>query len=120
MMVVNVDEKLEDADWVRLTWPFPDVKTEEDLKELLDELGFTMPQFRKLPVFKAFNRDSFLIPTQLSLAFTTRIDKHRFAKDNAIRLSKRRAVGGLLAATAFLHLRERTVENRQPLTLLLR
>lgn len=49
--MLNLDERIENADWTKRTWDLPPEDSEE-FKELLKISGMTLAQFRKLPAAK--------------------------------------------------------------------
>ena len=49
--VFNIDENLDDADWVKQSWDLPEYGTEE-FDAWLKQNGMTLASFKKLPVWK--------------------------------------------------------------------
>jgi len=50
-MIINIDAIPENADWTKTVWDLPKYKSEEFF-EVLKEIGMTLSQFKKLPVYK--------------------------------------------------------------------
>lgn len=48
--MIKIDEKLENADWLKQTWDLPNNK--KDLERLIRSMGMTVDDFKKLPVYK--------------------------------------------------------------------
>ena len=51
IMVINIDENLENADWSKKSWDLPEYKSEEFYR-LLKFMNMSLEQFKKLPVYK--------------------------------------------------------------------
>jgi hypothetical protein len=49
--LINLDEKLENADWIKQTWDLPPIGSKE-FDEHLKRTGQTLEDFKHLPVYK--------------------------------------------------------------------
>ena len=49
--MLNIDENIEDADWIKQTWDLPEYGSKE-FQKYLKFSGKTLEQFKKLPVYK--------------------------------------------------------------------
>lgn len=49
--LVNLDEDIENADWVKQSWDLPDINS-EDFKKYLENEDTSMEDFKKLPVYR--------------------------------------------------------------------
>jgi len=56
MDAINADEDIENADWVKKSWDFPENMTVDQLKAFIRSCGSTIEEFKKLPVYK-WNKD---------------------------------------------------------------
>jgi|GEM_PF-870098 hypothetical protein len=53
--LINLDEKLENADWLKSTWDLPPIGSDE-FKEYLKQTNQTMEDMKHLPVYKNLQR----------------------------------------------------------------
>jgi len=49
--LINLDEKLENADWLKRTWDLPPINSKE-FDEYLKKSGRTLEDIKHLPVYK--------------------------------------------------------------------
>ena len=47
----NIDERLEQADWIKQSWDLPEYKSEEFM-DLLSFSDMSLEEFRQLPLYK--------------------------------------------------------------------
>lgn len=50
-MVINIDAKLHNADWLRQRWTLPPYKSEEFFARL-ENMDITLSEFKELPIYE--------------------------------------------------------------------
>jgi hypothetical protein len=56
MSAINADQDIENADWIKKSWDFPENMTVDQLKMFIHDQGLTIEEFKELPVYK-WNKD---------------------------------------------------------------